>query len=61
MSVHFPDVNPVSGLTSGKQADKPNAWLHFSGMAAPAAVKSASVQEFMIHMYFTASEPMPTS
>ncbi|CAL1126565.1 unnamed protein product [Cladocopium goreaui] len=29
--------------------------------SAPPAVKSASVRAFMAHMYFTASEPMPTA
>lgn len=35
--------------------------LPHSGQSAPPAIKTASVRAFMIHMYFTASEPMPTS
>ncbi|CAL1173955.1 unnamed protein product [Cladocopium goreaui] len=44
----------------GAQLSLPFTLPH-SGQSAPPAIKTASVRAFMIHMYFTASEPMPTS
>ena len=34
---------------------------HYSGSAAPPAVKSASVTSFMVHLYWSAAEPMSTA
>lgn len=39
----------------------PPSVSHSSGSSAPAAIKSASVTGFLLHLYWTAAEPMATA